>query len=207
MHLSQTPQLGHSHIHLVDCVPSILASLHARFSGALNQKLTFTLADAGTIEFMHRGPQAIIVAGVGGRTVVEILQALLARGLPHSLTKAGFTDFFISPNSDAFELRRYLKANNFAILKEEFVSENGFHHEHLQLRHGALDDQNTRVIEHTDAGHALWLSLDNDKKKYLNKLLKHHQLSYQFKHLELDREAANAYQQILARASTCAYSQ
>ena len=225
MHLSQAAPLNNSHIHLVDCVPSILENLHARYSAALNPKLSFTLADAGNIEFIRRGPQAIIIAGVGGRTIIAILAALLARGLPHQIaettietttgttikktieTAAGFTDFFISPNSDAFELRCFIKANHFALIKEEFVSENGFHHEHLLLRHGAFAYSHKNPIAQTDAGQTLWLSLDQDKKNYLNKLLKHHQLSYQFKHLTLDREAADAYQTILANAATCASQQ
>ena len=59
-----------------------------------------------------------VITGMGGRTIIHILK----EGCPYS---KGIRELILSPQSEAAELRAYLRENNMEIVSEEMVTEKG----------------------------------------------------------------------------------
>jgi len=195
LHFYQSPMFANCRIHLIDCVPSIIDILKSRFRDFLGPRLTITCMDASELVLPRVGRHLIIIAGVGGETMATILQNITQR----LQTCDSFSDDFrleymLSPNLGAFELRRFLRANNFELLAEEFVSEKGWHHEHLYMRYHSRPGSYTKS---TVVGNTLWYPLAQPKKRYLEKYIQHYK-----KRLELRGDASvapalKAYAEIL----------
>src|SRR5690606_1327721 len=138
-----------------------------------------------------RGRQLIILAGVGGGTIVEILRRLLRAEVSGPLDPV---EFMLSPSRNAFELRTFLREHNFELLQEEFVTEKGWHHEHLHLRLHAEDGDFEKPDQ---VGIHLWQPLTNDKTEYIKTRIDHYRRRTERGSQTNFEIAVNAYQKLL----------
>lgn len=163
-----------SHIHLVDCVPSIIESLAAKYASLLlNPYLTAHCVDAGDIALPSNGRQLVLIAGIGAGTMADILDKVIRHLDALSVPGAeSDIEFMLSPNFNALELRRFLRQQPLELLKEEFVTDKGQHHEHLHLRYCPEVDASRKV---TPVGSELWSPLTEEKQTYIEKLTAHYE--------------------------------
>lgn len=178
LHLHQVLNAPTNHsrtrVHLVDCVPSIIESLSAKYSSLLSDSyLSAYCVDAGDISLPSEGRQLILIAGIGAGTMVDIVHKVIRRlGMASSSGAEASVEFMLSPNFNALELRDVLRQQPLELLKEEFVTDKGQHHEHLHLRYNPAVDASRRV---TPVGSHLWSPLTKDKQTYLKKLIRHYE--------------------------------
>lgn len=197
LHLHQASALAGCNIHLIDRVPSVIDTLDTRYGQLLGSHLSFTCMDASELVLPNSGNHLVIVAGVGGQTVATILQNITQRLQGRGPLAETFSlEYILSPNLDTFELRRSLRSNNVELLAEEFVSEKGWHHEHMHLRyHSREGDYKKSSV----AGESLWQPLTDAKKRYLERYIRHYDKCLNLRGDDSAAPALAAYADILAK--------
>ena len=216
LHIHQTQ--SNTRVHLVDVVPSIIDILQDKYKTLEDGRLFFKLASAEDISLADVQRQAIVIAGVGGATIIEILEGILRnnlallenlRRLTHDNINQSTSgpclgrpclDLILSPNTHIFELRRYLKNSPFNLVKEAFVSERRYYHEHLFLRLGHQDQLGNTAdddILASDTGKSLWQPFTKEKKRYIEKRIMRYKNIKRVDELENAREAYQAYELLL----------
>lgn len=189
-HLTE-PACARCQVHLVDCVPHIIDDLKNRYAHWEGEYLAINCRDSGETDLPGGGRQLVMVAGVSGGTIVNIIARLL-RAERHGRTEP--IEFMLSPNRNAFELRGFLREHNFELLQEEFVTENGWHHEHLHLRLHATGGDFDRP---DPVGTRLWHPLTPAKIDYLKSRVVHYRKGAERGGHASARAAMNAYQRLL----------
>lgn len=192
-----------SRVHLVDRVPKIVHELESRYQSLISPRLTVRCLDAGDITLPNRGRQLILLAGIGGGTMVNMLTKLFQQiaALTVQTGDAQF-DFMLSPNLHMFELRRFLRQQHVELVKEEFVTEKGRSHEHLHLRYCSGVSDSRRV---DPVGSEIWLPLSDEKERYLRKLLEHYKTSFQATGSVDAGDAIAEYSEVLGQARRPGY--
>lgn len=196
LHLHQSQSLGAAQIHLIDCVPSVINDLKEKCEPFTDSRLQITCADACQLQLPLGGQHLIILAGIGGETLVKILA-----GIVENINKQGayaadtVIEFMLSPNLNNFEVRRFLRSNYFELLKEEFVSDNGWHHEHMHLRFHFTPGM---YPQSSEVGDLLWQPFSQDKKVYLQKYYAHYKNRVELGGDQQLLPAVQAYAKLLA---------
>ena len=188
-------------VHLVDQVSGIMTGLRQQYAALNDGRLHFSHQNASTIQLPPNGPQLLLLAGIGGETLIDILRAIFSA---HSHTHFGSPqkygiDFMLSPNSHTYELRHFLRQNPLNLIQEAFVSDKGQHHEHLWLRHTPHPSPSMAI---SPAGHNLWQPFTQAKSDYLKKLIIHHANCRSRHTAPLATSALAAYQNILNANNT-----
>lgn len=195
MHQHKTPY--RRHIHLIDCVPSIIHKIQQQYPSGSDESLSVECINAEKITLSPpalAGNKLFIIAGVGGETAVTIASAILEQN-PALLNTAEVTnDFIFSTNNQSFELRRYLRQAPFDCIAEDFVSENGQHHEHLHMQ---VNKGTAKTRQISLLGHDIWQPLTPEKRIYLNKQQQHYQRCWKLKGTQEASCAALGYLGIL----------
>lgn len=184
-----------SQIYLVDKVASIIDKLVIDFNELNDGRLHFKTADACQLNIHAEKPTVIIIAGVGGQNIINILESILPR-----LSGNGKLEFILSPNGHMFELRKFLKDSGFHLIEEAFIKEKGFCHEHLwlgykQQENGVTDDALFKPVP--DIGDAIWQDMTDTKREYICKLIKHYRRMLDNHHSPFYKDALAAYQRLL----------
>jgi tRNA (adenine22-N1)-methyltransferase len=177
LHLHKQPLLAQTHVHLIDCVPSIINKLQAMHAANIDHRLTVMCMDAATITLPACGNHALIIAGVGGDTCINILRSLLPQISDYSKCTAAplFTDVYLSPNSSCYELRQFLAQHNAQLISEDFIGAKGRYHEHIVVRFYRQEKPHSLSAMICCTGISLWHPFTAAKNAYLQKILTHHQ--------------------------------
>ena len=193
-----------THVHLIDKIPSIIDKIKEKYATLIDSRLHVKKIDAQDIVLTGTPRQMIIIAGVGGGTVKALLQAIIANPKNDSQYPI---DFILSPNAHTFELRNYLnsktKNSMFELIKEEFVSDNSKHHEHLFVR---LHTQKQNIENHVSTtGESIWLPFNSTKEAYIEKLIQHYARINTFKETTLTCNAEKEYKRLFnqLKNNTC----
>lgn len=195
LHLYHGQEAANSNVHLIDCVPEIVDKLRFRYSSWLGDRLRVRCLNAGAVDLPRSGRQLVFIAGVSSATVAALLAEIIQGLQSEPPRSAEFQlEFMLSPNFSTFELRAFLRRGPFELLKEQFVSARGHHHEHLHLRYHPQEEIFNRV---SLVGDSIWSPLDNNKKKYLTKFLKHYQNCAKLAGDPLAQVAVDAYRNVL----------
>jgi len=184
-------------IYLVDRIPSIIEALKSKYTILCDGKLFFCLQDAGAIQLTSASRQLIVIAGLGGENIVEILNGIgtrLHHEQPSPINQSRIVDLILSPNSHTFALRRFLARSPFELIKEAFVEDKGHYHEHIFLR--LTHNTPTR---HSDVGEEIWQPFTATKRRYIERLIAHYAHVLAFKHNPLAEDAKAAYTSLLTR--------
>jgi len=155
-----------AHIHFVDIVPNLLVEIEQKLNKYYQGKDNWfvhclDVAELPITEY-KQAKHLVIIAGVGGELLIELLTKLLP------LTATLNIEFILSPVHHNYQLRSFLIKQNCALLDEKLIEENNRFYELLFIstRHG-------RPI--SPVGDRMW-DLDNIKHQdYLHKTISHYQ--------------------------------
>ncbi len=172
-------------VHFVDIVPSLMAQvetqLHLHFPGESSNWCIYCMDVAHApfvLDSQHDLDILIIIAGVGGDLMVELLKAISAK-YPDIAC-----EFLLCPVHHQNKVRQTLIDLEFGLLAETLVEENGRYYEILHVTKSAY--QPLSLI-----GSQMWDLSRQQDQNYLAKVVQH----YQRKALrsELEQRALEAY--------------
>ncbi|MEL0657776.1 tRNA (adenine(22)-N(1))-methyltransferase TrmK [Psychromonas arctica] len=160
-------------VNFVDVVPDIINQLHDKLTTyghhlPMDAKWQTRCEDVAQLPLFDRyksnqlqANQLVIISGVGGELMVEMLTRLMSR-------YAGLNiDFLLCPVHHTYKLRRTLIELNFKLKQEQLVIENKRGYELMLINQG-------QGGELTLTGDQLWQPLD-EHQQYLAKLITHYQ--------------------------------
>ena len=155
-------------IHFVDVVPALIdqveQDLQQFYSGDPNRWAVHCV-DVAQLPFepSKANKQLIIITGIGGELMIELLQPLFKK-LSH---KSEF-EFLLSPVHHNFNLRCFLIENNALVIDEQLVFENkrGYEVLHISFHRG---DKLSSV------GSSMWDFEQKQHHDYLDKKNQHYQ--------------------------------
>ena len=167
-----------SHIYLVDRVTSIIERLNHRIDAKSHERLTALHSNAENIQLSwgsqkeprQKPRQLIILAGLGGESIIHILRGIVASNA-ETMRNANI-EFLLSANSHSYELRQYLRESNCRLINEVFVVDNGWSHEHMHIawQHNQCKQPTVPVSE---LGIKIWHPWDAARQAYLSGILTH----------------------------------
>lgn len=170
------------HIHFVDTVPALMRELESKlaqfYSPAAESKSQWKThcIDAATLPLhKYRGKHLVIIAGVGGDLMTELVKAI------HQKNPTLDIDFLLCPVHHQFTLRQQLIQFDFSLKNEILIVENQRFYEILFVS----TTSNPHAKIHP-AGSLIWQSNAPEQAKitadYLNKTLCH------YKRVQLSRK-------------------
>ncbi|MFT7559115.1 MAG: tRNA (adenine22-N1)-methyltransferase [Flavobacteriales bacterium] len=166
LHLHQA--LPNAKVKLLDCVPAIIEQLKFRCASYSSANLHIEMARAEGITLGAGQRPVVVLAGLGGETIMTIMDEILVR---NKVTLGNnHLDFVLSTNSHAFELRHYLREQGFHLIDEAYICDKGCNHEHLHIRYGYAAGM---MHSPSLTGEVLWQPFDCDKARYLAKIITH----------------------------------
>ncbi|PMJ93151.1 tRNA (adenine(22)-N(1))-methyltransferase TrmK [Vibrio sp. 10N.261.55.A7] len=163
------------HIHFVDIVPKLMSEVESnlqRFFVNSDTPWSVHCIDVATIPLnQHKGRHLIIIAGVGGDLMINLMQSILERNPDRSF------DFLLCPVYHQYQVRRYLNAQGFLLNEEVLMEENSRYYEILFV---SLDANNGRMGQPVSlTGIDIWKPKNKDAfstaKAYLDKTIAHYQ--------------------------------
>ncbi len=160
-------------VHFVDVVPALMQQLQHQLSThyPLNAsqdpppcppKWQLHCMDATQIKTEPHSRHLIIIAGVGGELLIELMQALAS-------SVQGNTEFLLCPVHHNYPVRQALIKMGFALINESLIKENNRFYEIL---HVSL--QAKLPIHQT--GSLMWDFNRAADKQYLSRTIKHYQM-------------------------------
>ncbi len=156
------------HLHFNDQVAHLIDDLQQRLSeyptGAITPSYSASAADAGQLRIKPQDKSLIILAGIGGEHMVNILTPLLQRHSDHQL------DFLFCPTTTQFDLREYLSLQRFSLIHESLVQERGRSYEVIHARW-----PQTHYLEAVSPTGTFWSATEQSHLDHLSKLIKHYQ--------------------------------
>lgn len=180
---------GHN-IHFVDIVPSLLIEIENKLTRFYQGGKAWHVHCLDVAELPLATDRSvkhlIIIAGVGGLLLVELLNKLLP------LTKTLDVEFILSPVHHNYQLRSFLKDNQCTLIDEFIIAENKRFYEVMHV--------------HNKAGSAISLVGDKmwdfdkpDHQDYLQQTIAHYQRMAKNPNVDV-AEIMSAYIDVLTRA-------
>ncbi|MGH1371106.1 MAG: tRNA (adenine(22)-N(1))-methyltransferase TrmK [Cellvibrionaceae bacterium] len=158
------------HLHFNDQVPHLIDDLIDRLnhypSEYFKPSYSAAVMDAGQLQLNDAHHNLMILAGIGGEHMIDILNPLLENHPEMSV------DFLFCPATTQFDLREYLAENNFELLYESLVTERNRDYEIIHARFSP--DPRPEHIGVSRTG-AFWQADDEIHQRYLRKLIRHYQ--------------------------------
>lgn len=186
-------------IHFVDCIPSIIEQLNQKLLRLPNiiqaEKIHTHVSSAGDIHLTDNTHHIVVLAGIGGITLIELLESLYNNHQSHS----GHILFALCPNHHSYAVRQFLQQKNFSLIHEEFIHENGKFHELILVKLGSHQLTTTQRLLPISSTGNFWQAQAHLQAQYLAQLLQHYQR--QLRHSQPQYSAAilstiNDYQAI-----------
>jgi tRNA (adenine22-N1)-methyltransferase len=152
-------------LYFVDQIPHLIDDIKARLLEFPSANAEAITADVSTLEFTPEKRHLVILAGVGGEHIIDILDGI-ERNHPH-----GSLDFLFCPTTTQYDLREYLVKHNFALAYEAIVTEKNRDYEIIYVRGKANTAQATPV---SLTGN-MWNGKHPEHRRYLTKLITHYE--------------------------------
>lgn len=164
-------------VHFVDIVPALLVQIETTLQQHWQgepQAWQLHCIDAGQLPLAAFSTQAetdkhlIIIAGIGGDLVTELLHSLLP------LSAAYLIEFILCPVHHNYKVRQFLIDNKFTLLNEALVFENGRGYEivHVACKSGKSGASGQPL---SAVGSIMWDFSDPLHLGYLDKTIRHYQ--------------------------------
>lgn len=167
------------HVHFVDVVPEIMAQLKQRMSETNGEdqaevprpdgQWSVHCADLRTLVFPElpvlpgqAGRRLIVIAGVGGDLMIEMVAALQNNNPGQRL------EFLLCPVYHVFKLRSALAESGFGLLNETIVQDGGLFYEILHI---ATDSSEPL----SSVGSMMWDFDQHHHHEYLSQLISHYE--------------------------------
>ncbi|MFC3152310.1 tRNA (adenine(22)-N(1))-methyltransferase [Litoribrevibacter euphylliae] len=161
-------------IHFVDVVPELMTQLETRLSDEANEFKKYwqihcqSAAQLNLLEFPKECRHLIIIAGVGGDLMIEIIQGLLnsIRETKHSECLGNIT-FLLCPVYHHYRVRTFLAEQGLGLETETLVEDKGRIYEIFRVSFSA-----THPLSST--GDQMWDFSEPTHRRYLEQTIKHY---------------------------------
>lgn len=155
-----------STIHFVDINASIIQALTQKLKLSTHHNWLCHIDDVSNIPMPQSQTNLIILAGIGGQLMLQILEKLLNKIRQDNLEN--HVEFLLAPIHHQYQLREFLRTQNVSALKEKLVQDNKRFYEilHLSLNGNSL-------ISHI--GNELWKNPSDVHHAYLKRLIEHYE--------------------------------
>ncbi|WOT06069.1 tRNA (adenine(22)-N(1))-methyltransferase [Shewanella youngdeokensis] len=161
-------RLQNGTVHFVDVVPELMQDVTTkleRFFPVIENVKRWQVhcIDVALLPLADKSQsQLVIIAGVGGELLIELVQAIVARFPQHSL------EFILCPVHHIFEVRTALSTLKLGLIDEHLVEDNQRFYEVLHVSTGSA-----QVI--SPVGSQMWNLSQTSDQRYLQKTLAHYQ--------------------------------
>ncbi len=160
------------HVHFNDQAPHLIDDLLERLahypSNGLKPSYSAAAQDAGQLRLEQDRHDLLIMAGIGGEHMIDIVKPLL-------MTHQKMTiDFLFCPATTQFDLREYLANNCFQLLHESLVTERNRDYEIIHARYSPNPAHQFEAVSRTGI---FWQASNPIHLRYLRKLIIHYQRS------------------------------
>ena len=162
-------------LHYVDQVPGITAALEKNLQTHQQARWRVHTQNAADICLNNTELNLIMLAGIGGKTCIELIQAIEQK---HSTQER---HYLLSPNYQLFDLRVFLIQSGFSLLAETLVTDNQRHNEILLV-------SNITGEQKISATGNFWQPHQTEHQDYMRRLLLH------YRHKTSDAPILQAYQ-------------
>lgn len=158
------------HLHFNDQVPHLIDDLLERLShypiNSLQPSYSAAAKDAGQLALQRDRSHLVILAGIGGEHMINILEPLLENHADQQI------DFLFCPATTQFDLREFLAQRRFELLDEFLVTERNRDYEIIHARYNGAASTETKKVTRT----GIFWDFDNAiHVRYLRKLIRHYQ--------------------------------
>jgi tRNA (adenine22-N1)-methyltransferase len=170
-------------IHFVDIVPSLTAHLESllqkHFSNDqyLNCWQVHCL-DVGKLPITAQDKQLIIIAGVGGELLIQLIENLISK-LNHIslINQINEVEFILCPVHHNYQVRQALINHQCTLLGEYIVTENKRFYEVIHVKKQLLGTTSKDKIlnEVHPTGYAMWDLSIQSHRQYLTETIHHYQ--------------------------------
>lgn len=168
-------------------IEQLAAKLQTLDDGSLTGRYEALACDAGTLNLLPGLRHLVILAGVGGEHIVDILAAI------HTQHPAADIDYILCPTTTQFDLREYLVAEDFDLQHEQLVAEKGRDYEVILTSRAVFTGENVTLVGN------MWDPKNPDHLRYQNKLIQH----YERQTLGRDKLKAERAKRALAHYQNC----
>ncbi|BFM15470.1 tRNA (adenine(22)-N(1))-methyltransferase TrmK [Maricurvus nonylphenolicus] len=186
----------------VDQVPHIIEQLQRQLEQQPelypSERYQAVSGDAGALVFDPAVKHLVILAGVGGEHIVDIMRAMAANAKGKDLDQVAQMDFLLCPTTTQFDLRQYLNAEHYGLLQESIVSEKGRDYEVIHVRQPQSGNEYSHALERVSLTGRMWQSDHEHHQRYHNKLMRHYQRQMRGPKRERAEYIVNHYEQCLA---------
>lgn len=174
-------------VHFVDIVPSLMQEIEEKLTRFYRGDAQWQVhcLDVARLPLSEHGQekQLIIIAGVGGLLMIELLTTLFP------LTKGKNIEFILSPVHHNYQLRAFLKAQECGLADEFIVAENKRYYEVLHI-------DNRAAHQVSLVGERMWNFDDPEHRDYLQQTIAHYQRMANNPDVEVEA-IVRAYQDLL----------
>lgn len=179
----------------VDQVPHIIEQLQRQLQQQPEfyppERYQAISGDAGALAFDPAVKHLVILAGVGGEHIVDIMRAIeVNAGNQDQMVEI---DYLLCPTTTQFDLRQYLNAAHYGLLRESIVSEKGRDYEVIHVRQPGEGDG----LEQVSLTGRMWQPQHEFHQRYHNKLMQHYQRQMRGPKRERAEYIVNHYEQCL----------
>lgn len=152
-------------IHFVDVVDELMVELESQLqkhASNVSSQWQVHCMDVAQLPIVPNKKNLIIIAGVGGDLLIELMRSIQSRNSDIEL------EFILCPVLHNYMVRCELIEMGFGLISETLVKENKRFYEVIHV-------SNQAAISLTNIGSEMWDLSDSDHQEYLNKTISHYQ--------------------------------
>ena len=152
-------------IHFVDVVDELMVELESQLqkhASNVRSQWQVHCMDVAQLPIVPNKKNLIIIAGVGGDLLIELMRSIQSRNSDIEL------EFILCPVLHNYMVRCELIEMDFGLISETLVKENKRFYEVIHV-------SNQATISLTNIGSEMWDLSDSDHQEYLNKTISHYQ--------------------------------
>lgn len=188
-------------LYFVDQVPHIIKRLVPKLEEYPAEKFDLFSADAGALKFNPAQRHLVILAGISGKTIINVVQAI-KKSHPN-----GRIDFILCPTNAIYNVREFLHLSQaeLSLTDELFVTEKKRHYEVIYVsavQESCLQDnslQKSLLEPGVSLTGNLWDGENKVHQHYLKNLIKHYQRESQGENRDRSKRILKEYQDCFAQ--------
>lgn len=177
-----------THTHFVDIVDPLLIEIEAKlkrfYQGDKHWHVHCVDVAKLPIEFNQGVKHLVIIAGIGGLLLIEILTKLFASTINLTI------EFILSPVHHNYQLRTFLKQQHCGLIEERIIEENNRFYEVLHIK-------NSIGNAISNVGDDMWDVNNLQHRTYLQRTIDHYQRIANNPNIDVS-EIIKEYQALLA---------
>ena len=158
-----------SQIHFVDVVPHLISEVEDRLNASTNSlanNWAVHCMDAATIRLDDKQSHLVIIAGVGGDLLIEMVSSIVSHHSELMLNRK--LDFILCPVRQLHKVRTGLNALKLGLVSEQIVEENNLFYEVIHV-----SNQSDKAV--SLVGEAMWDLSNPAHVSYQQTMIRHYE--------------------------------